>query len=70
MMHSGNRAVYMSSSHVGSMGGIMAVRRGEAHAAGCHLLDTETGEYNRSFIRKYFPQGGVRLVRCVERQQG
>ena len=70
LMHSGDRSVYMSSSHVGSMGGIMAVRRGEAHAAGCHLLDTETGEYNRSFIRKYFPQGGVRLVRCVERQQG
>lgn len=70
MMHGANRSVYMSSSHVGSMGGIMAVRRGEAHAAGCHLLDTETGEYNRSFIRKYFPRGGVRLVSCVQRQQG
>ncbi len=48
----------------------MAVRRGEAHAAGCHLLDTETGVYNISFLRKYFPEGGVRLVRCVGRQQG
>ena len=44
MMHVENGDVFMSSSHVGSMGGIMAVRRGEAHAAGCHLLDTETGE--------------------------
>ena len=70
MMHRENRNVYMSSSHVGSMGGIMAIRRGEAHAAGCHLLDTETGEYNRSFIRKYFPAGGVKLIRCVGRQQG
>ena len=60
----------MSSSHVGSMGGIMAIRRGEAHAAGCHLLDTETGEYNRAFIKKYFPKGGVRLLSCVGRQQG
>ncbi len=69
-MHSANDQVYMSSSHVGSMGGIMAIRRGEAHAAGCHLLDTETGTYNTTYLRKYFPQGGVRLVRCVGRQQG
>lgn len=70
LMHMEDGSVYMSSAHVGSMGGIMAIRRGEAHAAGCHLLDTETGEYNRAFIRKYFPKGGVKLLRCVGRQQG
>lgn len=70
LMHLENNNVYMSSAHVGSMGGIMAVRRGEAHAAGCHLLDTESGEYNRAFIKKYFPNGGVKLLRCVGRQQG
>ncbi len=70
MMHLGDSAVYMSSSHVGSMGGIMAIRRGEAHAAGCHLLDTESGAYNIAFMKKYFPNGGVKLVRCVGRQQG
>ena len=70
MMHMEDGSVFMSSAHVGSMGGIMALRRGEAHAAGCHLLDTVTGEYNRSFIKKYFPKGGVKLVRCVGRQQG
>jgi len=70
MLHMENNDVYMSSSHVGSMGGIMAIRRGEAHAAGCHLLDTATGEYNIAFIKKYFPKGGVKLVRCVGRQQG
>ena len=70
MMHVENNRVYMNSSHVGSMGGIMAIRRGEAHAAGCHLLNTETGAYNRSFIKKYFPRGGVKLIRCVGRQQG
>ena len=70
MLHVENNAVYMSSSHVGSMGGIMAIRRGEAHAAGCHLLNTEDGTYNISFIKKYFPRGGVKLVRCVGRQQG
>ena len=70
MLHVENNNAFMSSSHVGSMGGIMAIRRGEAHAAGCHLLDTNTGEYNRAFIRKYFPKGDVKLVRCVGRQQG
>jgi len=70
MMHVENGDVYMSSAHVGSMGGIMAIRRGEAHAAGCHLLDTATGEYNLAFIRKYFPKGDVKLIRCVGRQQG
>ena len=70
LLHVENNDVYMSSSHVGSMGGIMALRRGEAHAAGCHLLDTRDGSYNKAFIRKYFPRGGVRLVRCVGRQQG
>ncbi len=60
----------MSSSHVGSMGGIMSVRRGEAHLAGTHLLDEKTGEYNTAFIKKYFPSGGVRLVECVRRAQG
>lgn len=70
MMHRADPTVFMSSSHVGSMGGIMAIRRGEAHAGGCHLLDTETGVYNLSFLKNYFPNGGIRLVRCVGRQQG
>ena len=38
--------------------------------AGCHLLNTADGTYNVSFIKKYFPRGGVKLVRCVGRQQG
>lgn len=70
MLHLGDPRLYMNSSHVGSMGGIMAIRRGEAHMAGCHLLDTADGTYNRSFIRKYFPKGDVKLVSCVGRQQG
>lgn len=70
MLHAQNKELFMSSSHVGSMGGIMAVRRGEAHAAGCHLLDENDGTYNESYLRRYFPQGGVRLVECVGRTQG
>ena len=70
MLHLENPALYMSSSHVGSMGGIMAIRRGEAPAAGCHLRDTTDGTYNRSVMKKYFPKGDVKLIRCVGRQQG
>lgn len=70
MLHLADESMFMSSSHVGSMGGIMAVRRGETHIAGTHLLDESDGSYNTAFIRKYFPKGGVRLVECVGRTQG
>jgi putative molybdopterin biosynthesis protein len=60
----------VASSHVGSMGGIMAVKRGEAHLGGIHLLDEASGTYNVPYLKKYFPDGGVVLVECVERVQG
>ena len=58
------------SSHVGSMGGLMALKRGESHLGGTHLLDEETGEYNKSYVQRYFPEGGVKLISCVFRSQG
>jgi putative molybdopterin biosynthesis protein len=60
----------LSSAHVGSMGGLLALQRGEAHFAGTHLLDEETGEYNISFIRKVLPDRKVLLVNLVHRTQG
>jgi len=62
--------VSMGSAHVGSMGGLLAIRRGEAHVAGTHLLDEETGEYNNAFVKKILPKGGARLIECVKRTQG
>ncbi|MEK7307704.1 MAG: molybdopterin biosynthesis protein, partial [Nitrospirota bacterium] len=44
----------LSSAHVGSMGGLIALKRGEAHIAGTHLLDEETGEYNIPYIKRLF----------------
>ena len=70
MLHRADPGMSLSSTHVGSMGGIMAIKRGEAHVAGCHLLDTQSGEYNLGFMRRYFPDGGAYLVRCVGRLQG
>ena len=60
----------LSSSHVGSMGGLMAVKRGLCHLAGSHLLDAEDGTYNVSYIKKYLPGIGVKLVNLVFRDQG
>jgi putative molybdopterin biosynthesis protein len=62
--------INISSSHVGSMGGLMAVRNNACHLAGAHLLDPEDGTYNVSYIRKYLPGVPVRLVNLVMRQQG
>jgi putative molybdopterin biosynthesis protein len=59
-----------SSAHVGSMGGLMALKRGEAHLAGTHLLDEETGEYNISFVNKFLSEKGVLLINLVYREQG
>lgn len=60
----------LSSAHVGSMGGLMALKRGEAHVAGTHLLDEETGEYNIPFIRKILPDRRILLLNLVYREQG
>jgi len=70
LLHQNHPDLYMNSTHVGSMGGIMALPRGEAHGAGCHLLDESDGSYNTSYLEKYFPNGGVYQVECVGRTQG
>lgn len=60
----------LSSAHVGSMGGLVAIKKGEAHMAGTHMLDEETGEYNVSFIRRLLGDRRVLLVNLVYREQG
>jgi len=58
------------SANVGSQGGLVALRRGEAHLAGSHLLDPASGDYNLAAIREYLPGVPVRLVALVGREQG
>lgn len=60
----------LSSGHVGSMGGLIALRRGEAHIAGTHLLDEASGEYNIPFIRRLIPEKKIVLINLTYRQQG
>jgi putative molybdopterin biosynthesis protein len=60
----------LASANVGSLGGLVALRRGEAHFAGSHLLDPESGEYNLRYIQEYLPGVAVRVVALVGREQG
>jgi len=60
----------LSSANVGSLGGLLALARGEAHFAGSHLLDEETGEYNVTYIRRLLPGVPVVVLGFVQREQG
>ena len=69
-IHAADSALSIASTHVGSMGAIVAAKRGENHCGGIHLLDESSGVYNEPYLEKHFPKGGVRQVECVYRQQG
>ena len=60
----------LASSNVGSLGGLVALRRGQAHVAGSHLLDEETGEYNRAYVERYREGRPMVLVTLAHRVQG
>lgn len=60
----------LCSSHVGSMGGLMAVKRRGCHMAGVHLLDESDGSYNISYIHRFLAGVPVKLVHLVMRDQG
>jgi len=61
---------HLASTHVGSLGGLMALKKGYAHMAGTHLLDPTTGTYNISYIHRYIPDRSVHLIHLARRQQG
>ena len=69
-IRAGRNNLTLSSSHVGSMGGLMAIKSGVCHLAGSHLLDTEDGSYNLSYIKKHLPGMKIKLVHLVFRDQG
>jgi putative molybdopterin biosynthesis protein len=60
----------LSSSNVGSLGGLLALKNAEAHLAGSHLLDEETGEYNVSYVNRLLAGQEVFIVNLVYREQG
>ena len=62
--------IRISSGNVGSLGGLMALKKGSCHMAGSHLLDTETGEYNISYVKRYLKGITVSIFHLVLRDQG
>ncbi|MFN8470713.1 MAG: substrate-binding domain-containing protein [Anaerolineae bacterium] len=61
--------VPVTSTFVGSMGGLTALSRGEASMAGIHLMDAD-GQYNLPFVRYVLPGQAMVLIRLATRQVG
>ncbi len=70
LMHADDKDSFLSSAHVGSFGGIMALKNGETHISPIHLLDPETGEYNVAYINKYLRDKNIVIIKLVKRVQG
>jgi putative molybdopterin biosynthesis protein len=68
--HLARRGLRLSSANLGSLGGLIALGRGEAHIAGSHLLDPKSGTYNLPYIERYLPEIPVVVVGLVNREQG
>jgi putative molybdopterin biosynthesis protein len=60
----------IAAANVGSLGGLLALERGETHIAGTHLLDPESGVYNVPDIKKTIPKVPLVLVHLAQREQG
>ena len=70
LLHIRNGKYFLTSAHVGSMGGITALKSGETHIAPIHLLDMEGGSYNIPYIKKYLPDKDMAVIKGVKRIQG
>lgn len=70
IIHKNKQLVNLSSAHVGSLGGIMAIKKGECHIAPIHLLDEESGIYNLPYLKRYLADQTVVLIKGVKRTQG
>ncbi|MGB5822993.1 MAG: molybdopterin biosynthesis protein [Proteocatella sp.] len=60
--------LHLSSSHVGSLAGLMSLKKGECHMAPTHLLSSD-GSYNIANIKSMITEP-VALVKGVSRTQG
>ena len=70
ILHKTHPRLSLSSSNVGSLGGLQALGKSEAHIAGSHLLDEETGEYNIPYVNKLLSSRNVTIINLVHREQG
>lgn len=71
-LHAQDPSLSLTLDSVGSLRGLLALGQKAAHLAGSHLLDEETGDFNRGYIQHLLTPLGVRVVLLgfVEREQG
>jgi molybdate-binding protein/DNA-binding PadR family transcriptional regulator len=62
--------IHAANQSVGSIGGLLALAEHRTDAAGIHLLDSESGEYNVPFVKHLMPEDDVVLVNLASRENG
>ncbi len=70
LMMEGMKDMCLSSTHVGSLSGLIALKKKEAHLAPSHLLDERDGSYNQAITKEMFPGEKMALIKGVRRRQG
>lgn len=70
LAHSSCGDLNIFTNPVGSLDGLVALRQGLCHAAGCHLYDTTSGDYNSPYVRHFFPDKKMVLLTLAHREQG
>lgn len=70
MIAAGNPAVELTLEFVGSLGGLIALQRGEADLAGAHLWDEGTDAYNVPFVERVLPGCTCLLLTLARRELG
>ncbi|MDY4922205.1 molybdopterin biosynthesis protein [Frisingicoccus sp.] len=70
MMKREHKDVRLSSTHVGSLSGLIALKKKEAHLAPSHLLNEADGSYNEAIVREMFPDEKMAIIKGVRRRQG
>lgn len=60
----------LSSTHVGSLSGLIALKKKETHLASTHLLDEKNGTYNVTITKDMFKDENMVIIKGVRRRQG
>ncbi len=61
---------YLIPVPLSSLDGLIALRQGLCQMSTCHLIDSQSDEYNRPFIRHLFPCQSMALILVYRREEG
>ncbi|RLG70325.1 MAG: hypothetical protein DRO11_06445 [Methanobacteriota archaeon] len=62
--------ITLEIEYAGSLGGLIALARGEADIAGAHLWDEATDAYNVPYVQRIFPGHKMALLTLAHRRLG